>query len=90
MSPDGKTDRTFIVWLLRRELSTRWLSGKAALEFERIPIDGQFLHVIESECKRLADIRDDDDLVDTKRQREALGGTSLAKMRGMLEEIQLA
>jgi hypothetical protein len=51
--------------------------------------DGYFLHTIESELKRLTDIPDDDDRVDTKRQREALGGTSLAKMRGMLEEIQL-
>jgi hypothetical protein len=89
MSPDGKTDRSFIVWLLRRELKTRWLSGKAAIEFERIPIDGQFLHVIESEARRVdgaqKDARDD-----PKRQKNELDGTSLAKMRGMLEEIQLA
>jgi hypothetical protein len=90
MSPDGKTDRTFVVWLLRWDLKTRWLSGDAAAEFDRIPFDGHFLHTIESELKRLADIPDHDDLVDTKRQRETLVGTSLAKMRGMLEEIQLA
>ena len=89
MSPDGKTDRTFIVWLLRRELKTRWLSGKAAVEFDRIPIDGQFLHVIESEARRV-DEAQKDARDDPKRQKTELDGTSLAKMRGMLEEIRLA
>jgi hypothetical protein len=89
MSPDGKTDRTFIVWLLRRELKDRWLSGKAALEFERIPIDGQFLHVIESEARRV-DEAQKDARDDPKRQKNEMGDTSLAKMRGMLKEIQLA
>jgi hypothetical protein len=89
MSPDGKTDRTFIVWLLRRELIVRWLSGNAAAEFGRIPIDGQFLHVIESEARRV-DEAQKDARDDPKRQKTEMGGTSLAKMRGMLEEIQLA
>jgi hypothetical protein len=65
------------------------LNGKAAAEFECLPIDGHFLHTIESELKRVTDIRADDDRDDPKRQKEELGGLSLAKMRGMLEEIQL-
>ncbi len=89
MSPDGKTDRTFIVWLLRRKLKDRWLSGKAWAEFGRIPIDGQFLHVIESEARRV-DEAQKDARDDPKRQKNEMGDTSLAKMRGMLEEIQLA